>query len=273
MSASPRDYGALAARLLQPAQPRLREAARLARVDDADSPALLESLPRGYRSRDAAAVWESFAVHGLIPFAWLHGEARAFWDHWREEPSSAPADLKTALTFASDAEQILLVEALAREVVARVAPWGVRTNAPRILWRAGDDPEVLWRKFSSARYALWGISAVLPASDAPLSPRLQRSYQSPAEETQRLLYLSKERWRSAASVAHQDALAELRWEKALQRDHVLRPELVRSAQLPEALMWKRLAELPNPIPPLLDIWAQGYALVEIQRDWILLATS
>jgi hypothetical protein len=117
---------------------------------------------------DPAEAWEALATRGVIPDAWAGDARRAFActceKGWRYDtytgpkigslchdcrgltsvgPLAHPAGIAACVALASDTPGILAAEALAREIVARLATW----NAPRpqaTVWRV-IDPKA-WRQ-------------------------------------------------------------------------------------------------------------------------------
>jgi hypothetical protein len=266
-----RDYRSFAARIMQPERSRLALLWRGLGLPE-PTPTSLDEIPPGYGAREAASLWESLAAEGHIPFSWIHDPERSFWGvPLYAEPTLSPPDLRSALAVALDVPGVLWAESLAQEAAQRLAVWGVRTQRPNICWCTGGSPDELWRRFSPARCALWGVAGVLPPEIAPeLVVKRRGPASNPLDVVYELLYFAPTRWRSVASVAYHDALAELRWEKGIQRELRLRPSMVREARLPDALDWAELGSLPNPLPPLLDLWSLGYSLLDISRDCLFL---
>lgn len=88
---------------------------------------------------DAREIWETLATRGVIPSAWLSDENRAFTcvaaDGSRRAPF--PPTPAACLAIASDIENVITAEAIAREL-ARAAEEPIE----RILWRIGQSATI-----------------------------------------------------------------------------------------------------------------------------------
>lgn len=109
---------------------------------------------RGWCFEDTACVaelWETLATRGVIPAEWVGDERRVFdcdpdaattaacnacGRVDAEHPMAHPPDVGCCLALASDPVGVATAEALAREVAARLVPWGLLdTHQRRVVWR------------------------------------------------------------------------------------------------------------------------------------------
>jgi len=108
-----------------------------------------------------AEAWECLAARGVIPDAWVGATpARRF--HWSHDGAS-PSDVRACIALASDPEGITLVEHLAREMVARLAPW-LSDRGVRLLWkvvRLRDEENFLQPAYPPGGPVLWAALGAL----------------------------------------------------------------------------------------------------------------
>jgi hypothetical protein len=265
------DYAALSPRILRPDRPQLHAAvgcvvgwdeAQAARWRDA----ALEMLPLehlGLRGiLDAREAWEAMAARGLIPMEWVGAAERGFLASraTREEPW--PPGVRFAVTLASDPQGIATAEVLAREVAARLAPWGLASPA-RVVWRVMRDPraprEVWPASLSNAMRLLPDHPTVRTALEA-LSRGTSRR---PGHDWPDALYDARTVVRAAATWS---ALAARGDRAPAWPSDALSPD-----PRPDDLEGRPFATLPDPFEPLLILWASGYLLAQITGDTLLLA--
>lgn len=193
--------------------------------------------------RDAAEAWELLAANGVIPLAWVDDERRLFdWSEPCQHPRREAADdpcldcggsgryvvacgrprtVRDAVALASDPAGVALAEALAGEVVKRLASWGAPRPA-RVVWRVvGLD---------------WYWTRIMPTWQ--LLNRIGDG--GPVKSTR-------------PQFDRHDA--------ALRAANPLVPERTRGAianALCYVENWRAAA--PSPFAPLLDLWRAGYML-------------
>ena len=116
---------------------------------------------------DMAAAWETFFARGMLPESWVGEGVRRFWcdacegsgdrNGWyngcttceNKGATAAPPSLAWAVSLTvRGVEPLVRAELLAREAVARLAPFGVAARERRVVWRVGEvntsDPPKGW---------------------------------------------------------------------------------------------------------------------------------
>lgn len=222
---------------------------------------------------DPAELWEALATRGVIPLEWVtawdtkspcgHRWRDILRDVWRTDapcpecvraraparifdhgegcyPAEWPRNVAACVALASDPVGITQAEALAREAVARLAPWGA-PQPHRVVWRVG-------------------------AWDA------QRSWlhQGPDQERipdWRIALSTTSRGREFVETFRKHARA------LIAKPYVLDTVLTDNDQ---AIAWMLThhdlyeRESPNPWQPLCELFALGYALDAIRDDAVTL---
>ncbi len=253
----------------RPRRDRFAEASAVAR--DADSPA------------DA---WERMAARAIVPFDWVGSSARGFVEYAPDAPldlarsSEAPPTLAACVAFASDAPGVLAAEELAREMLARLAPW--TAHAPRrIVWASGDA--VLPLALGASGFAWLDRDLFRACARWATVPyaRHHRSDRSRARRAarQRLTSERSERWRTLLDAPFDDGVAALSrdlartlrlWELAA-REHLrlaLPGTLVPGGH--RTLVATPVARIASPFEPLLALYGLGYGLGPVTRDALCL---
>ena len=189
-----------------------------------------------------AEVWEAMAARELITLAWVDDPDRRFAQG--ESPreltlSPHPVCSGCCVAFAADVANVLAAEALARECVARLVPFG------------GPSPRtVAWR--ASVGRSLW---ETMPGTGAAESA-------ARAEVRDRLVGVSPSTDLLADAYRPSLTLARLH-----QRYAVLWPQAVPTARI----RYGHYAEhAGNPFEPLVAIWALGYQLELITAEAIVM---
>ncbi|MCA9651046.1 MAG: hypothetical protein H6712_22105 [Myxococcales bacterium] len=252
------DYEAIDRALLQPRLPRWRAA---------------RAAVAGVRGGHAA--WEAATTAGLVPASWAEPGRRTFMRGGggaeRERPIPASADEVARVVAASAI--IEAVEALARELVAALEPWG-QAAPRRIAWSLLPAGR-LRQSWIRSRHAVCEALALagLHASNAAFA-----ALGSGASAGARLSAL---RSRSAAQriFAH-DAVMHEDWQRVVAAGVVvsrgpfgwIREGLgePRAMLVPEPLVGRPFAALPDPMSPLLAIWAAGCALGSLSEARMVL---
>lgn len=242
--ADERAWDELAARALRPAR------ANLARID-----AALD----GVASADEA--WEVLAARGLIPLAWARHPARLLR---RFRDPHVPPTVSAARLLAADVPGIERAEVLAREVVARLAPWGVAL-----------PDSVRWKFLESDPAEARGHRMPLRAAAVAAHTALDRVDRRAAEALRaRGLAVPDllDGDRMVLRLVLDDFIASRVWRAAASRGGVVpsvrhrRPELV----APRELFGTPFGELPDPFEPALELWRTGYMLGAVDPDAIVL---
>ncbi len=253
----------------RPRRERFAEASAVAR--DADSPA------------DA---WERMAARAIVPFDWVGSSTRAFVGCAPDapldlsRPSETPPTTAACVAYASDAPGVLAAEELARETLARLAPW--TAFAPRrVVWASGDAVVPLsldasgFKGLNRALYNACASWAKVPYA------RHHRSDRSQARRAarQRLTSERSERWRALFEAPFEHEVAELShdlartlrlWELAA-REHLhltLLGPLVPGRR--REIVATPVARIASPFEPLLALYARGYGLGPVTRDAVCL---
>jgi hypothetical protein len=229
---------------LTPAQQRARiaeyrtlalEVLRPERVQRDDAVALVRGMT------DPALTWETLAAHGLIPFAWLDAPDRAFR---RDDGTTTrrPPSADACLTLASDVAGVVAVEALAHELVLRLAPLGVGAVPARVVWYCVPSDE--WRPEPDPFAALIVRLRRLVPDEYPDEVAAVIDRGMPYRALGRLAAVARgaELWRCAAA-------ANLRLDGV------------------------PVAEIPDPFAPLLAIWSRGYAVDSLDHHDVQLVAS
>lgn len=215
-----------------------------------------------WKTTDPRAAWKQLATAGVIPGGWVEDPRRAFAREI-DEPmvrgyaaQPHPPTLAMCVALASDVPGVLAAEMLAREAVARLAPWGV-PQPQRATWRlvdvavvppsyAYDHPWFLNRP-TSALVRNGSRGWVTTRSEMP------RAAWGNAHETARLL---RGDWKTQGAAGRRVAPAR---EYAGAR-------ITAVGDAPRALWKTRLRDLPNPFEPVVGVWETGYALHEITEQ-------
>ncbi|MBL8684465.1 MAG: hypothetical protein JNK05_35150 [Myxococcales bacterium] len=240
------------------AAPRLESEARVTRRGPTASASVTMS---------AAEAWELIASRGFVPVEWLGSEARGFRGHIAQsiqraelpeygargrrrstgaapsrskvsDPVSAsPRTLRACVSIAADCEGAIAAEALVREVIERLEPWGVE-RVRRLSWRTVDASR--WR---TERQSYWSESlrATIASVLAELPYQLPVGY-GPTDPAPRPSW-----WSLAAA---ESSLARL-WQE-LAAAGVARADGITAARL------RDFRALANPFEPLLAIWSTGF---------------
>jgi hypothetical protein len=229
----------------------------------------------------ADEAWELLASRGFVAIEWLGDEGRGFRTHieqgivraelpeyvsrWRarggEKPArskgadglyGAPQTLRACVALAADREGLEAAEVLVREVVTRLAPWGV-APVRTVSWRTVDAAR--WR---TERQSWWSeplrstIASVLKSMHFTLPPGYGPTDPPPRPS-----------WWSLA--AAEGSLAKL-WDE-------LRAEGVARADGVDSSLLRDFSALPNPYEPLLSIWSTGFVFDELKGDEAVLVAS
>lgn len=204
-------------------------------------------------------MWEDAATRGLIPAEWVGDPARAFVRCDGGPLADAPGTLLYEKIVTLGPGWVLACEALARDVVHRLAPWGALQPA-RAVWRA-----LLWQRNPSYHrhplprpvplYMRSAYEALKESCKA--SPRFSvyGSLGIQGCETDSL----EERHKKTA------ALAEM-WDVCARRGKRL-PHFV------TGLAGTPYAKLPNPFPPLAEMLARGTILIGVSEADMEIAAS
>ncbi len=234
--------------------------------EDAVSPTRRGTIATASVTMAAAEAWELIVSRGLVPVDWLGSDARAFRAQVpqaigrarlpanvaryraaeraaptvatvRDRATSAPSTLRGCVAIAADCTGAMATEALVREVLVRLAPWGVE-RLRRISWRTVDASQ--WR---TERQSYWSeslratIASVLRETPFALPPGY-----GPTDAPPRPSW-----WALAAA---ESTLAKL-WSE-LSVTGVTRPDGIDGVRLRD---FKALA---NPYEPLIAIWSTGF---------------
>jgi hypothetical protein len=187
---------------------------------------------------DPAELWEALSTSGVIPDAWVGDAGRAFACDSRRcacegrEQRPHPWSVAACVAFASDVAGVTQAEALARECVARLAPWGA-PQPQRVVWRVVDP--ATWRPARVDALAQAERETFPPGPPSPPMPPRRG-----------------ETWALRAFRDHTSA-------------HKGWPARNRG-------LWRtvRLPDRADPFEPLLALWATGYALDAITDDAVVL---
>lgn len=223
----------------------------------------------------AADTWESMAARAVVPFEEVLHPTRRFVAYTGEDaPTEAclphPPTRETCAAFASDLTGVLAAEELAREYLARLAPWGVAATSVR--WLTGEGHPALSLRASgcalvldtlrtlaslwaesprAARYALRDRSRVrrerLDALKESRRARREELFREPDETS--AVALSPE-------LCHAQALWNFARDEFL---HVSRLAALRE-RLPYALVGVRVGALRSPFEVVAAIYRLGYGL-------------
>lgn len=246
--------------LHRPHQPRLVDARDVAR--DADT---------------AAAAWEALSARGVIPLDWAPHATRRFvaYDPATTETSADalthPPTRGACVAFASDPVGVTTAEALARELVARLAPWGA-AQPERVIWIVGEARAPLSLEAS-------GLGAVLDTIDtliehwasSPRTARYARRDRSAPRRAARtaLKHARRASWdqlRQARRDAREGGLAaalsamSALWDFAAREFlHVSRMAAMRHRVSP-SLVGVRVGAMRSPFDVVLALYELGYGL-------------
>jgi hypothetical protein len=251
---------------------------RLLRPDRAGAAKILSELGRISSAQEA---WEALAARGLIPNDWTASANR--WFVLGGERLAHPPSLGACVELAADARGVVTAESLAREVVARLAPWRadlparvewlparrdyLHTNADWEAWRAANlrpgvgsstlVDDVLFDAYCDVENA---VSAGGLGID---NDELQRFYAASGyahilEDLEGQDMADPDDWYATNPAIHLGA-ARL-WDLATENGLTLgaAPRNGRMAPVGQAF-----AELPNPFAPALAICQTGYVLAAV----------
>jgi hypothetical protein len=224
------------ARALADCRNRIEQArAAVFAADDGVIPAQMTKLEREWRALsrfDAeAGLMELWAR--VAPMAWIDRK------RWRDSDAGAMVDAATAL--AADAEGVEAAEAAVGSLRVALAPWGVQLGS-RVRWRAfeGDAACVSELLAEPERVAR---EAVAKRDAGPIM----------LERAERLECAVRE----AASTRFPER-------------PLLVQSLARAAFVDELLRAAALADRPNPVSPLRQLWQAGYHLATFHEAGVTL---
>lgn len=245
-----------------------------------------ELVPRALARKDVARaltarLWETYVARGLVPASWaddplrgfVRGDVRVDARSKLErlfDPASCEArpGFLDAVILAADPRGVVAAEALARQVVVALGPWGAPAPT-RVVWRFTEiDATQRVRSHESFPGGQW-------ASFCATHSLGGRRGMSPEQE------------RLRASIVGDDRADALRWEGAAVVDFVHWRRWVAASQLglrvsvPErvtepcvrALEGRAFAELPDPFTPLVDLWWRGYGLEAVGSEAVVLLAA
>jgi hypothetical protein len=220
---------------------------------------------------DPCEAFELLASRGVIPDDWVGSSARRFASGAR---AVAPASLRGVVAMAAAVDSVLECERLAKELVTRLAPFGVK-SAGAVVWRV-DREGVSGTVVPSVASVEGGVPGGA-ALEAVVEAAALRDWVEPGGLTQKSprvrpnkaaeLFLERvqsqgyfdPRYVANALRAHQSWIAR-------QRSGSFATVLERSG-LEDTLVPKRIAlsSLLNPFEPLLLIFARGFAVADVAR--------
>lgn len=160
----------------------------------------------------------------------------------------APPTVPACVAFASDPEGVATAEALAREVMARLAPWAT-PQPPLVLWRVCGRWHVTGER-------AWGPLRVA-STPRMILPRLGAAMRRRSGED------------TPTWSARGDAVSAAAWRDAASSGRVV-PATLLDGPLPAAVAGRRFADLPDPFAPLVALWNTGYALEAITPRAVVL---
>lgn len=247
----------LAARALRPRRARWDECVAWLRgrcreaYDDCDRQGhRWVRLPASLDRHLACEAWETFVARGIVPEQWVGDPARCFVlaspVDGREVRLDHPGTASAAVALASDVEGLASAEALAREFLARAAPW--RGAAPFVVagWKVEGryDAHRLGAYQPLARIH----GALLVAAKGAVAASVVAQRRALGRAPPQLVRLAEvdAYWRYA--VAEGLRVPALEW-------------------LPPDLGGTRFEDLPSPCPPLAELWATGYVPASFFDDW------
>lgn len=253
------DYASIDARLLCVHAPRLSDARRA-----------VASV------KEAEAAWEILQREGFVPASFVEPGQRFFAGlpgvRMIERPYPISRDDAACIAAATDV--IVVVEALARRIVAALELWG-QPPPRKIVWTVLPPGKVKQRQLRGA----YGVC------DAMHLAALHAGHASAGDDSTiwtAAAKLSAQRGRSAAQhvFAHDVSMHES-WVRAVRARATVPwgPYLKRldsgSKQyvpvcIPRSLVGRSVADLPDPISPLLAIWNAGCVLDTVTDEAVLL---
>jgi hypothetical protein len=228
----------------------------------------------------AEEAWEAVSARGFVSVEWLSAEARSFRgqieqgiaraalpayvNRWRsaskpektvrgvDREGAGPLSLRACVAIAADCDGLIATEALVREVLERLEPWGVQ-KVQRICCRIVDASR--WR---TERQSYWSESlrATIASVLSEMPFKLPLGY-GPTDPP------PKPAWWSLA--AAESSLAKL-WDE-LSLANVARPDGLDPARLRD---FKTLA---NPYEPLVATWSTGFVFDELTKDEAVLLAA
>ncbi|WP_164013087.1 hypothetical protein [Pyxidicoccus trucidator] len=249
-----------------------------------ESPRFQEALIEVRGTKDAGAAWDRLLGRGLLPASWAEPGRCVFRvpriptrgrnSEYREQPR--PRSTEAVAWVAASAEVMLAVEALAWEVAEALVPWG-QSLPRRLVWHV--LPRRKLKQFELRREGtLCHAMAMLDAHTGKAAPR------TPGAPASTVARLSRLRARDAARrVFTQDVSIYEHWARAVAAGALV-PRGPYHAQyrrvgmeyvrfpfsLPEALVGRPYAELPDPCSPLMAIWDAGCMLGWMSDDALVL---
>lgn len=221
--------------------------------------AACERWAPGARRRPATprALWEALATRGVIPDAWVSGDAKRFYGG-----GLGPPTMEAAVALAADPEGIAICEDLAREAARRLAPWLERRTPRRVRWWMLDaiprisifweDTEVYGPGGEAVGRAMWAATDAVGGAFGYRRPAWTAAGAAVAEGAP----AQDEIVGGVASIVS----AAGHWRAAVAAGAVSRvtPPIA-------------FASCPDPFEPLLAIWARGYGLFDIGSAVTLVA--
>ena len=157
----------------------------------------------------------------------------------------------------ADPRGIEEAEALAREVCRRCAPWGIDATPETVVWHMEAAPRVATYSNTNPFRAMFDRALSLVETRLTLGETevVHDRHHPPPEGWKR-------DWRR---FARHDLIRANAWRAAALRDARV------PARVPVAAQGERYAALEDPLAPLMEIWALGYALAAVTPDAIVLA--
>lgn len=234
------------------------------------------------RDGDARESWERLASRGLIPADWIDHPRRAFVVDARRAvatglatdatptvrvPGQGPAvllasppDPVVAFVIGRDAVGVATAEDLARELVARLAPFAPR-GAPRpdrVAWTViHHDPKTFPRSERT------GLSGVTVASNLVARATGAR----PSDVARYTALAQPGDLRGLREIIARPVLDELRW-RAASAEGLTLPTATQGA--PAAVAGRGFRDVASPFDALVELWRTGYAVERVTAEAIFL---
>jgi hypothetical protein len=230
-----------------------------------------EAVAHLSRAIDPDVAWERLVPASLreAPDRWFFGETiqgsppdgsetvRTAWG--LKALHRSPPTLAAVLAVAGDPEGFVEAEALAREVAARLAPWGA-SPATRILWHIDAPPALMSYRGSPPFRTRLSEALDLSLEDLARGDRSCSAIHPPRDD-----------WRFEwQRLARQDVLRAEAWREACARCRAV-PDLPSLSEVEAG--GGMFGLLPDPHEPLLRIWKLGYAFEAISDGAIILAAG
>lgn len=263
LRAAPPELVARAERVLRPARPRLIEAR------DAAS------------GHGAQGALEALIARGLLDASWADPGARSLgtaavsFDRTRRRtpgprlvldaapPGARDADLPLLTLLAADAARCLRAEALAREALDRLRPFGVAFAARAVVWTHGCAGErALWPHHLAAHDGLRrALDAVSAARDATTSSRrggaTRQSHADHAAHCVAVAWRRRDLPENVRSLLGEVWAAAGQWDALAASDARLPDDGAASAGRPNG---PRVRDLASPFDAVAALWDTGYGL-------------